>query len=251
MMASSPLVLVSSVDFNYNVFSSERTSIKNLLNLRKVDIGFTAQRHTGGKISNINLSISEGEKIGLIGHNGSGKSTLLKILAGVITPSIGTIQINTDITPLLDLGTGINHNLSCVDNIYLVGSYLGLSRKVMSELVPSILEWAELVEYANKPMKTLSTGMQSRLMFAITTSRKPKLLLIDEVLSVGDINFQSKSTRRIADLIDSGSAVVIASHDLQFIETHCSRVIWLSKGAIRLDGAPDFVVSSYKSHRAN
>jgi ABC-type polysaccharide/polyol phosphate transport system ATPase subunit len=195
----------------------------------------------------ISLQINHGEHVGVIGRNGSGKSTLLKLIAGVVRPDYGTVDVDGSITPLIDIGTGMNPELTCRENIYLSASYLGFSRRQTEKAFNSIVDWAEVAEILDNPLHTLSTGMQSRLAFAVSTCQKPEIVLIDEILSVGDISFQAKSTRRMQDLKEQGSAVVIVTHDLSYLRVSVPRVIWVQDGQIKMDGETKAVIDSYEA----
>lgn len=187
-------------------------------------------------LDKINLTIESGEAIGIIGSNGSGKSTLLKIICGILQPTTGLVKTNGHIAPLIELGGGFDPSLSLVDNIIFYGVMLGFPRRVMIKRIPSILEFAELEEYAFAPVKSLSSGMKARLGFAIATDVQPDILLIDEVLSVGDAAFKKKSRKRIENFWQSNTTILVVSHDLKFIEQWCQRAIWLDKGRVKFTG---------------
>jgi ABC-type polysaccharide/polyol phosphate transport system ATPase subunit len=230
-------------------------SYKTLINHERTLKGFTISLAKGrrksalrnsAQLRGVTLSIRHGEQVGVIGRNGSGKSTLLKLIAGVLRPDFGQIEIDGAITPLIDIGTGMNQELTCRENIYLSGAYLGLSRKEMNGYFPSIVEWAEVESVLDDLFHTLSTGMQSRLAFAVSTCQKPEIILIDEIMSVGDIAFQEKSAKRMEELKSGGSAVIIVSHDLAYLSSSVSRVVWIKDGYVEMDGSPEDVITAYQ-----
>lgn len=243
-MRSDLVIDFNSVSLSYKTESSRRTlkSVAvNSLKKNQVQVGIEYQ------IRDFTISISKGEQVGIVGRNGSGKSTFLKLVAGVLTPDIGTISINGDITPLIDIGAGMHPDLSCKDNIYLSGAYLGLSRREMEKHLQGIISWAEIDKIIDSPLHSLSTGTQSRLAFSIATSLTPEIVLVDEVLSVGDIKFQKKSKDRMSQLKSAGSAVIIVSHDLEYLSNSVNRIIWIKDGRLHMDGTTSEVLNNYRS----
>ena len=196
-------------------------------------------------INNINLSVQRGEKIGIIGANGSGKSTLLKLICGILTPTNGSVKVKGNIAPLIELGAGFDTELSVLDNIILYGVMLGFSRQEMKERAKIILEFAELEEYTLVPVKGLSSGMTARLGFAIATDIEPDILILDEVLSVGDESFKNKSKQRMDKFWQDHVTILLVSHSMDLIQNSCNQVIWLEQGKIKLIGDAKEVVKSY------
>ncbi|MBH8572607.1 ABC transporter ATP-binding protein [Nostocaceae cyanobacterium CENA369] len=196
-------------------------------------------------LDNIDLIVNSGEKIGIIGANGSGKSTVLKVICGILKPTNGLVRVSGKIAPLIELGAGFDPEISVVDNIMLYGVLLGFSRIEMTKRVNSILEFAELEDYALMPVKALSSGMVARLGFAIATDIQPDILVLDEVLSVGDESFKNKSRQRIEKFWNQNTTILVVSHDLNFIEQTCNQAIWLDKGKIKCTGGADEVVKFY------
>ncbi|MEA5549963.1 ABC transporter ATP-binding protein [Anabaena cylindrica UHCC 0172] len=196
-------------------------------------------------LDHVALAVDKGEKIGIIGANGSGKSTLLKIICGILQPSIGTVRVKGKIAPLIELGAGFDPEISVIDNILLYGVLLGFSRIEMRERVHSILEFAELQDYALVPVKSLSSGMVARLGFAIATDVQPDILILDEVLSVGDESFKNKCKQRIEKFWNAEATVLVVSHDLGFMKQSCKQIIWLEKGKINFIGTAERAVESY------
>jgi ABC-type polysaccharide/polyol phosphate transport system ATPase subunit len=197
-------------------------------------------------LDGVRLTVGAGEKIGILGANGSGKSTLLKVICGILEPTSGKVAVNGSIAPLIELGAGFDPELSLTDNIIYYGMLLGVDRRRMRAHLDPILDFAELHEYRNEPVKTLSSGMTARLGFAIATEFRPDILILDEVLSVGDESFKRKCTDRIGTLWDEHSTIIVVSHDLDFITHNCSRAIWLEKGVVKYDGRPFEAVLRYR-----
>jgi ABC-type polysaccharide/polyol phosphate transport system ATPase subunit len=196
-------------------------------------------------LDQINLVLHAGDKLGIIGGNGSGKSTLLKLISGVLQPSQGKVRVKGQIAPLIELGAGFDPLLSVLDNIWLYGVLMGFSHGEMKSRSAAILEFAELQAFATAPLKTLSSGMVARLGFAIATDVHPDILILDEVLSVGDERFKHKSMARINSLWNEQTTVLVVSHDLQFIKTACQSALWLEQGKIRFFGSAEAAVDCY------
>jgi len=187
-------------------------------------------------LDDVSFSVDKGEIFGIIGGNGAGKSTLLKILAGIMKPTSGEVKISGSIAPMIELGTGFDYELSAQENIYLSGAILGYSKKFIDSKVASILDFSELWDFKDVPVKFFSSGMVARLAFSVATLVAPDILIVDEILSVGDLGFQKKSYERMKNLMNSGSTVVYVSHDVKTLSEMCNRVMWLDKGKIKLLG---------------
>lgn len=196
-------------------------------------------------LERIDLVMEAGEKVGIIGANGAGKSTLLKVICGILQPSSGGVRVRGQIAPLIELGAGFDGEISVMDNIILYGVLLGFSRQEMITKAPSILEFAQLQEYALMPVKALSSGMVARLGFAIATDVQPDILILDEVLSVGDESFKNKCKQRIEKFWNANATVLVVSHDLEFVKQSCQRAILLEKGKVKLVGDTAQVVEYY------
>ena len=196
-------------------------------------------------LKDVSLSINRGETVGIIGLNGSGKSTLLKAIAGVLKPAEGNVRVYGSVAPLIELGAGFDPDLSARENIFLNGAVLGYSRKRMQELFEEIIEFSELREFLDVPLKNYSSGMQARLGFAIATSVIPDVLIVDEVLGVGDYKFQEKCHRRMERIISSGATVLFVSHSIEQVKQICSRAIWLKSGRVVMDGEVNQVCDEY------
>jgi ABC-2 type transport system ATP-binding protein len=204
-------------------------------------------RHPAKKlvIDNINLVVNSGEKIGIVGPNGAGKSTLLKLISGILEPTVGNVRVRGNIAPLIELGAGFDPNISVRDNIVMYGILLGFSRNEMRKRISIILDFAELQDYELVPVKGLSSGMVARLGFAIATDIQPDILILDEVLSVGDESFKNKCQHRIDKFLNSDTTVLVVSHDLNFIRNSCDKAIWLERGRIEFCGTGTETVDRY------
>lgn len=201
-------------------------------------------------LNEINFEIKKGESLGVIGHNGAGKSTLLKIVAGIYTPTGGTIRTSGNIM-LLNLGAGFDMEATAEENIYLNGAILGFTRKQMKERFDSIIEFSELQEFLNMPLKNYSSGMISRLGFAIAIDIQPDLLLVDEVLSVGDSNFQKKCSDKIDELKEKGVSFMFVSHNLAQVRKICEKTLWIENSKVMAYGDTKDVCDKYTAYCAN
>ncbi|KEO78530.1 ATP-binding cassette domain-containing protein [Paenibacillus polymyxa] len=199
-------------------------------------------------LDNLNFSIKQGEVIGLIGGNGAGKSTLLKIISGILTPTQGAVKVQGNIAPMLELGAGFDIDLTARENIFLNGAVLGYSKQYLTEKYDEIVKFSELEEFMDVPIRNFSSGMTMRLAFSIATLVKPDILIVDEILSVGDAHFQKKSSQRMHQLINGGATVILVSHSIEQIREMCSRVIWLDRGKIKMIGTTQEVCSAYTSY---
>jgi ABC-2 type transport system ATP-binding protein len=179
---------------------------------------------------NITFSLNEGDMLGIIGTNGAGKSTLLKAVSGIMRPSEGSITRHGTIAALLELGSGFDGDLTVKENAYLRGAMLGYTRKFMDETYEQIIDFAELKEFEDRPFKQLSSGMKSRLAFSIASMVRPDILILDEVLSVGDGAFRKKSEAKMKEIINSGATTILVSHSLNQVRSMCSKILWLHKG---------------------
>jgi O-antigen export system, ATP-binding protein len=196
-------------------------------------------------LTNINLEIKDGERVGLLGPNGAGKSTLLRVLGGAYIPTGGEAIIGGKVGSLIDVSLGIDSESTGIENIYLRAALLQIPKKVVDEQLDSIVAFTELGEFINMPVRTYSSGMHMRLAFAVSTMIRPEILLMDEWLSVGDSNFQQKAERKLNELIQRSSILVIASHSRQLIEKCCTRAVLIENGIIKLNGPAKDVCASY------
>jgi len=202
-------------------------------------------------LRNICLNVYPGEAFGLIGPNGAGKSTLLKLVARVLRPTIGRVIVRGHVAPLLELGAGFHPELTGRENIYLNGALLGFTHKEMDKKFKRIVDFSELWDFIDAPMRTYSSGMWARLGFAVATDVNPDILIIDEVLSVGDESFQRKSAQRMQEFRDQGATILLVSHDLEIVEQMCHRVAWLDHGQLMELGNPGKVIDAYRNNQAS
>ncbi len=196
-------------------------------------------------LKDVSFEIRHGERVGLIGRNGAGKSTLLKIMSRVAYPTTGEVWIRGRLTSLLEVGTGFHPDLTGRENVYLNGAIRGLKRSEVDARFTSIVEFAEVEEFIDTPVKRYSSGMQVRLAFSVAAHLEPEILLLDEVFAVGDIAFQRKCMARIDELVANGRTLMFVSHSLETVQSLCERVIWLDGGTIRADGPTDAVLTEY------
>jgi lipopolysaccharide transport system ATP-binding protein len=230
------------------IFNSSSRSITNTLVSAATGGALTAQK--GGHVSiealkNLDLEIVAGDRLGIIGHNGSGKSTLLRLLTGIYEPSSGSIQRSGSISSLVDISLGINPESTGRENIFLRGKLLGLSKKEIDTKIEEIIEFSELGDYINLPVRIYSSGMLLRLAFAVSTSITADILIMDEWLSVGDGSFAERASNRLRDLVDSSEILVIATHTRSLIEETCNKVIWLEHGVVKKIGPVAEIVPLY------
>lgn len=197
-------------------------------------------------LNDVSFDIRKGDVFGIVGLNGSGKSTLLKVISGILKPTKGTVKVNGTIAPLIELGAGFDMDLTARENIFLNGSVLGFSRKMMHEKFDEIVEFSEMKDFLDVPMKNYSSGMVARVAFAIATITHPDILIVDEILSVGDFHFQEKCEARIQQMMSGGTTVIIVSHSIHQIEKLCNRVLWLDHGDMKMLGDMEAVCEAYK-----
>lgn len=196
-------------------------------------------------LNNINLEINKGETVALIGTNGSGKSTLLKLMTKIIYPTKGIIEVNGKLTSLLELGAGFHPDFTGRENIYFNASIFGLTRKEIENRIDEIISFSELGEFINNPVRTYSSGMYMRLAFSVAINVDADILLIDEILAVGDQHFQDKCFSRLEELKNSDKTIVIVTHSLGAVKKLCNRAVWIHEGIVRQDGNPEEVIDSY------
>lgn len=243
-----PSIYLKNVCVDIPIYNSQGRSLK------KTILGMA----TGGKIGlnergntiirsldNISCQLTTKDRVGLIGHNGAGKSTLLRVLSGVYEPSFGISKIEGNVGSLIDVSLGIDGEATGIENIFLRAALLGIPNKVVEKELDNIIEFSELGEFIRMPVRTYSSGMHLRLAFAVSTMINPDILLMDEWLSVGDQNFQKKAEKKLNELIERSSILVIATHSRALIEKCCNRVLWLEHGRLKMDGTPEQVCPLY------
>ncbi len=239
-------IQVRDLGVRYNLRFNRKTTIRqsfaNIV-LRRPPVRFWALRH-------VSLSVSHGESLAVIGPNGAGKSTFLQVLAGIMRPSEGTVDVRGQVSGLLGLGVGFDVELSGVENILLGGAFLGLDGPRIRALLPSIVEFADLGQFIDAPLKTYSSGMRARLGFAIATAVDPDILLLDEVLATGDANFRAKSKARVIELVRGAKAVVLVTHDMDWVREYCNRALLLEKGRVIMEGSPAEVTALHLERQA-
>lgn len=232
-----------------NVSLWRRTQEEYLYDLKRLVLRALEGKHRKANrrrvLNDVSLKVGAGEKLGIIGSNGSGKSTLLKVICGILRPTAGRVHVDGTLAPLIELGAGFDAEMSVIENILFYGILLGYSRAAIRSRVDAILKFAELNDHADEPLKTLSSGMNARLGFAIATETRPDILILDEVLSVGDESFRQKCAERIRTFWDAHSTIIAVSHDLNFVRTQCERAIWMDEGRIRMDGPAGEVAERY------
>lgn len=236
---------VNDVSMIFNIASEQLNNLKEyFIKIMRHELFFKEFR----ALDHVSFKVRRGEVVGLVGTNGSGKSTMLKCIAGVLEPSEGSIVVRGNIAPLIELGAGFDPELTARENIYLNGSLLGYSREFVDEHLQEIIDFAELQDFMDMPLKNYSSGMVARIAFAIATVTEPDLLIVDETLSVGDFLFQQKCERRIKELVDADDVtVLLVSHNIDQVERLCDRVCWIEKGQERMVGPTDEVCAAYKS----
>ncbi len=197
-------------------------------------------------LDHVSFTLEKGKTLGLIGKNGAGKSTTLKLISGILKPTEGTIRTYGNIVPMLELGAGFDLELTGKENIYLNGAILGYSKEYLESKYDEIVDFAEIREFIDMPIRNYSSGMMARLAFSIASVVQPEILIVDEILAVGDVAFQEKSFNRMKELMSGGATVLFVSHDLEKIEEMCDKVIWLDHGKVVMFGDTDEVCSAYR-----
>ena len=234
---------VEDLGIRYDLRLTRKTTVRgafrNLTKISREDRSFWALRH-------VNFRVAHGESLAIIGPNGAGKSTLLQVMAGILTPSEGRIQVVGSVSTLLTLGAGFDEELSGRDNILLAGAFMGIDAKEMRERLPGIIEFADIGQFIDAQIRTYSSGMRARLGFSIATAVDPDVLIIDEVLGTGDAVFRVKSQRRVMELAKAAKGIVMVTHDLHWAEEFCNRAMLLEKGGIIAEGNPSEVVALHR-----
>lgn len=237
-------VEVKNVTMEFNMSKERVDSIKEyFIKLVKRELHFEQFL----ALKDVSVTIEQGDVFGIVGLNGSGKSTLLKVISGILKPSKGTVKTIGTISPMIELGAGFDMDLTARENIFLNGSVLGYSKQMMEEKFDEILEFSELQPFVDVAVKNYSSGMVARLAFAIATITKPDILIVDEILAVGDFLFQQKCEQRIREMMDQGTTVIIVSHSIEQIERLCNHVLWLEHGNMKMLGDTKTVCDAYKA----
>lgn len=237
-------VEVKNVTMEFNMSKEKVDSIKeHFIKLVKRELHFEQFL----ALKDVSVTIEQGDVFGIVGLNGSGKSTLLKVISGILKPTKGTVKTVGTISPMIELGAGFDMDLTARENIFLNGSVLGYSKQMMEEKFDEILEFSELQPFVDVAVKNYSSGMVARLAFAIATITKPDILIVDEILAVGDFLFQQKCEKRIREMMDRGTTVIIVSHTIEQIERLCKHVLWLEHGNMKMLGDTKTVCDAYKA----
>ncbi|BFK19697.1 ABC transporter ATP-binding protein [Mediterraneibacter glycyrrhizinilyticus] len=241
-MERNPIVTVDNVSMKFNLSSEKFDSFKEyVIKSIKRQVSYDAFMALQG----VSFEVMRGDSVGLVGLNGSGKSTMLKVIAGVLKPTEGKVVVNGTIAPLIELGAGFDMDLTARENVFLNGALLGYNRARMEEQYPDIVEFSELAEFMDVPVKNFSSGMVSRLAFAIATIGTPDILIVDEVLSVGDFHFQEKCEARIQNMRDHGTTILFVSHSLEQVKKICNKMAWLEKGHLKMFGNTEDICDIY------
>jgi ABC-2 type transport system ATP-binding protein len=235
---------LTGVGVRYRRFQEPIASFKELVVRR---LGGTIRRHDFWALKNVSVSIPRGEALAVVGRNGAGKSTLLKVLARVLRPTLGRAVVRGHVAPLLELGAGFDWELSGRENVFLNGTILGFTHRELRARFERIVEFAGLDAFIDSPLRTYSSGMVARLGFSVATDERPDVLLVDEVLAVGDAEFQARCMRRIHKYLSQGTTLALVSHDLTTLRAMCNRAVWLERGEVRAHGSAEEVIGLYGS----
>ncbi|MFZ0313065.1 MAG: ABC transporter ATP-binding protein [Candidatus Korobacteraceae bacterium] len=244
MPSPEPVIRLENVTQRFRVIHERPDTVRELFSklFRK-----RSSYHDFEAVKDVSFDVPHGQAVGIIGRNGSGKSTLLKIIAGVYRPTKGTVTVNGTLAPLIELGAGFHHELTGRENILLNGLLMGYSKREMLERQQAIIDFADIGEFIDAPVKQYSSGMYMRLAFAVAIEVDPQVLVLDEILAVGDMGFQAKCFERIRRFRDSGKTILLVTHNMDNVEEHCERAILVDHGRIVVDGSPDEAIAMYKT----
>lgn len=238
-----PIVSVKNISLKFKMEQNRANSLKEFcVRWLKRDL----KSEDFWALTDVSFDVEKGDVIGIIGHNGAGKSTLLKVISGIMKPTKGTIEAHGNIVPMLELGSGFDMELSGRENIYLNGAILGYSEEFLNEKYDEIVAFSELGNFIEAPLRTYSSGMLARLAFSVACIVEPEILIVDEILSVGDADFQEKSRARMMDLMTGGTTVFFVSHSLKQIREMCNKVVWLERGKIQAIGKTEEICNMYE-----
>lgn len=238
------MIKLNNVGMKFNLGIEKDNSLKMIF-IRMFDKRKRVKKSDFWALKDVSFQVNKGDVVGLIGSNGAGKSTLLKVVSGVMKPTEGTIEVNGVISPMIELGAGFDGELTARENIFLNGAILGYSKEFLLQKFDEIVEFSELKDFLDVPVKNFSSGMVAKLAFSISTVVDPEILIVDEILSVGDIKFQEKSKNKMMSMINGGTTVLFVSHSLQSIKDLCNKVIWLEHGKIVMMGDTKKVCDKY------
>lgn len=238
-----PIVSVKNISLKFKMEQNRANSLKEFcVRWLKRDL----KSEDFWALTDVSFDVEKGDVVGIIGHNGAGKSTLLKVISGIMKPTKGTIEAHGNIVPMLELGSGFDMELSGRENIYLNGAILGYSEEFLNEKYDEIVTFSELGNFIEAPLRTYSSGMLARLAFSVACIVEPEILIVDEILSVGDADFQEKSRARMMDLMTGGTTVFFVSHSLEQIREMCNKVVWLEHGKIQAVGKTEDICNMYE-----
>ena len=244
MPSTDPVIRLENVTQRFRVIHERPDTVRELFS--KI-FRHRSSYHDFEAVKNVSFDVPHGQAVGIIGRNGSGKSTLLKIIAGVYRPSKGTVTVNGTLAPLIELGAGFHHELTGRENILLNGLLMGYSKRDMMERQQAIIDFADVGEFIDAPVKQYSSGMYMRLAFAVAIEVDPQILVLDEILAVGDMGFQQKCFQRIRRFRESGKTILLVTHSMAVVEEHCDRAILIDHGNIIVDGRADEAIAMYKT----
>lgn len=239
------MIDVNNVSMKFNLGIEKNFSLKQLF----VDILSFKRRKKRKEefwaLRDVDFKVEKGEVIGFVGQNGAGKSTLLKVVAGVMKPTIGSVEIHGKISPMIELGAGFDMELTARENVYLNAAVLGHSKNFIASKYDEIVEFSELKDFMDVPVKNFSSGMIARLAFSISTIVEPEILIVDEILSVGDVSFQQKSEKKMREMINGGATVLYVSHSVESLQKLCTKIVWLERGKVKKIGEPKEICDEY------
>ena len=238
------MIKIENVSMKFNLGIEKNFSIKEAF-ISVFDKKRRQKKTDFWALSDVSFHVKKGEVIGLIGSNGAGKSTLLKVVSGVMKPTKGKVTVNGQISPMIELGAGFDQELTARENIYLNGAILGYSKEFIDSKFDEIVEFSELIDFLDVPIKNFSSGMVAKLAFSIATIVNPEILIVDEILSVGDIKFQEKSKNKMMEMIKGGTTVLYVSHSLESIKDLCDRVVWIEHGKVIKIGPAKKIIEEY------
>ena len=242
-MENEAMIEVRNVSMRFRMANDRISSIKEYV-VQKIK--GTLEYKEFEALKNVSFDVRRGEVVGLIGHNGAGKSTILKVISGILKPSEGSVSVHGNIAPMLELGSGFDMDMTGRENIFLNGAILGYSEEFLNSKYDEIVEFAEIGQFIDVPLRNYSSGMVARLAFSVATVIVPEVLIVDEVLSVGDAAFQEKSYKRMLELMGGGTTVLFVSHSIEQIRRMCNRVVWLDHGEMKMFGDANEVCNAYQ-----
>lgn len=238
------MIKIENVGMKFNLGIEKDNSLKMTF-IKLFDKRKRIKKSDFWALKNVTFDVAKGDVVGLIGSNGAGKSTLLKVVSGVMKPTEGKVEVNGVISPMIELGAGFDGDLTARENIYLNGAILGYSKEFLDSKFDEIVEFSELKDFLDVPVKNFSSGMVAKLAFSISTIVDPEILIVDEILSVGDIKFQEKSKNKMMSMINGGTTVLYVSHSLDSIRELCNKVVWLEHGKVVMAGETNKVCDAY------